>query len=77
MNQERPATKRQLKLIWVLAKQLGMDSDTLHELALGITGKDSIKILSLTEGKEIIEALTRAGAKIKKRECPAGIYLLT
>lgn len=68
MDGERPATKRQLKLIWVLARQLGMDSHALHELALEVTGRDSIKILSLGEGKTIIEALVCAGAKIKKKK---------
>jgi len=47
-----------------------MDSDQLHELVLGHTGKDSIKALSVTEGREIIEALIHVGGKIKKKRKP-------
>ena len=68
MNEQRSITKRQLKLIWVLGRDLGMNGDRLHEFALAVTGRDSIKILSLEEAKEIIEALVRAGAKIKKKK---------
>lgn len=63
-------TGEQIKLIWVLARQLGLDSDELHEVVAGITGKHSIKTLSVVEGKDVIEALARAGGKVTKKRKP-------
>ena len=63
-------TLRQNKLIWVLAGQLGMDSDMLHALVLETTGKASIKDLSVEEGIKVIERLARTGGKIKKKKKP-------
>lgn len=56
--------------MWVLARQVGMNSDQLHEMVSGHTGKNSIKALSITEGREIIEALIQIGGKIKKKRKP-------
>ncbi len=39
-------TRDQIKLIWVLARQLGMESNELHDVVSAVTGKDSIKALS-------------------------------
>jgi phage gp16-like protein len=61
-------TRDQIKLIWVLARQLGMESDELHEMVSVVTGKDSIKSLSVTEGMEVIEVLVRAGGRVKRRK---------
>jgi phage gp16-like protein len=61
-------TRDQIKLIWVLARQLGMESDELHEMVSVVTGKDSIKSLSVTEGTEVIEVLVRAGGRVKRRQ---------
>jgi len=63
-------TEGQIKLIWVLARQLGMDSDKLHDLVFGVTGQESIKALTVMEGKDVIEALARAGGKITKKRKP-------
>jgi phage gp16-like protein len=63
-------TRDQIKLIWVLARQLGMESDELHEMVSVVTGKDSIKSLSVTEGTEVIEVLVRAGGRVKKKRKP-------
>jgi phage gp16-like protein len=63
-------TRDQIKLIWVLARQLGMESDELHEMVSVVTGKDSIKSLSVTEGAEVIEVLVRAGGRVKKKRKP-------
>jgi len=63
-------TLKQNKLIWVLAGQLGMNSDMLHALVLAITGKVSIKDLSVEEGAKIIETLERTGGKIKRKKRP-------
>jgi hypothetical protein len=53
--------------MWVLARQLGMGSDDLHELVSGVTGKDSIRALSVIEGQAVIETLIRAGAIVRKK----------
>ncbi len=61
-------TRDQIRLMWVLAQQLGMGSDELHELVSGVTGKDSIRALSVIEGHVVIETLIRAGAIVRKRQ---------
>ena len=63
-------TEGQIKLIWVLARQLGMTSDDLHEMIAGATGKDSIKSLSTSEGARVIDSLVRAGARVKRKRQP-------
>lgn len=60
-------TDGQIKLIWVLARQLGMDSDGLHELVGGATGKDSITTLSTKEGADVIDSLVWAGGIVKRK----------
>ena len=63
-------TKRQIKLVWVLARQIGMDSDLLHELVFKVTGNDSLKALSIKEANQVIDSLIYAGAKVKKTTKP-------
>jgi len=63
-------TRDQIKLIWVLAHQLGMESNELHDVVSAVTGKDSIKALSVAEGTDIIEVLIRAGGRVKKKSKP-------
>jgi hypothetical protein len=63
-------SKDQIKLIWVLARQLDLDSDELHEVVAGITGKDSIKALSVGEGIEVVNTMIRAGGRVKKKRKP-------
>lgn len=63
-------TNRQLKLIWTLARQLGMDSDLLHKMVFDVTGKDSLKQLSCWEAGAIIDGLVDDGGKIKKKRKP-------
>lgn len=60
-------TTKQNKLIWVLAGQIGLDNEGLHELVKGATGKRSIKELSYTETVAVIESLQKAGARMKKK----------
>ena len=60
-------TGKQIKLLWVLARQIGMDSDCLHEIIFWITGKESMKDLSVLEAKEVIDSLVQDGAKVKKK----------
>ena len=63
-------TEGQTKLIWALARQLGMESDDLHELVSLTTGKDSIKALSTKEGADVIDNLVRAGGRVKRKRKP-------
>jgi hypothetical protein len=63
-------TRDQIKLIWVLTRQLGMEGNELHDVVSAVTGKDSIKALSVSEGTEIIEVLIRAGGRVKKKRKP-------
>ena len=63
-------TEKQIKLIWVLAKQLGVDSEALHELIHGAYGKTSLKSLAKIEAKTIIDRFIQAGGKVKKKSAP-------
>ena len=60
-------TDKQVKLIWVLARQLGMDNADLHDVVAGATGKDSITTLSIKEGADVIDSLIRAGGIVKRK----------
>jgi phage gp16-like protein len=60
-------TRDQIKLIWVLARQLGMESDELHDVVSGVTGKNSIRVLSVADATDVIEVLVRAGGRIRKK----------
>lgn len=60
-------TEKQNKMIWVLAGQIGLDDEGLHELVKGATGKESLKGLSYAETAAVIEALQKAGARAKKK----------
>ena len=63
-------TDKQIKLVWVLAKQLGIDDEGLHALVDKKTGKDSIKNLSCSEANAIITGLVVCGAQITKKRTP-------
>jgi len=63
-------TKKQIQVMWVLARQLGMADENLHDFVREQTGKHSIKGLSGSEGGEIIDSLIEAGAKVKKKRKP-------
>ena len=63
-------TEKQIKLMWVLAKQLGVDSEALHELIHGVYGKTSLKSLAKHEAKTIIDRFIQAGGKVKKKRAP-------
>lgn len=61
---------RDLRRIWVGARALGMDSDTLHELVKNITNKDSLKKLSQLERTKVIKDLESKGAYRYKKKTP-------
>lgn len=49
----------QMKKIWVMARNdLGMDSDLLHSLVKGRTGKESLRDLTSDEAKVVIDVMT-------------------
>lgn len=58
---------KQIKLIWVLAKQIGLDEDQVHDIIFQFTAKKSIKALSDLEINQLIEHFIRLGAQVKKR----------
>jgi hypothetical protein len=68
-------TEKQNKMIWVLAGQIGLDSEGLHELVKGATGKDSIRGLSYVETVAVIEILQKAGAETKSKKRKAKLRL--
>lgn len=61
------STGKQLKLIWVLARQAGLDSESLHAEVKTITGKPSIKTLNNAEVKEVMQRLLSKGVKPKRK----------
>ena len=69
-SSERKITEKQLKIIWTLARQLGMDSELLHEMVFEVTGKDSLKKLTVPEAVGIVDGLVDDGAKIRKKRKP-------
>lgn len=64
-----PSTK-QLKMIWVLARQIGLDDEGLHEMIEGLTGKKSLKELTKTDIKTVVNKLKLCGAKSAKKRQP-------
>ena len=59
---------KQIKLIWVLAKQIGLDEDQVHDIIFQFTTRKSIKTLSDIEVGQIVNHLIRLGARVKKRK---------
>jgi len=59
---------RDLRKIHVGARELGLDTELLHDLVKSITGKTSLKDLDATERGKVILELQRKGAfRYKKR----------
>lgn len=50
-------TSKQIAKIYALSKEMGVDSDLLHELVAAETGKDSIRKLTVPEAILIIDRL--------------------
>ena len=67
---ERKITEKQLRMIWTLARQLGMDDELVHEMVFQVTGKDSLKKLTVPEAVGIIDGLINDGAKVRKKRKP-------
>src|SRR3990172_5662021 len=60
-------SEKQIRMIWVLAHQVGLDDEGLHEMVAGHTGKDSLRKLTNADISHVIEELTKAGARIRKK----------
>lgn len=54
---EKAITSAQMRKIYALARDRGMDEDLLHLHIQTITGKDSMKELLLSEGIRVIDSL--------------------
>lgn len=52
-------SKPQNRKIWVMAKELGLDKDLLHEFIANITSKKSISSLTKTEAIKVIDAMEK------------------
>jgi hypothetical protein len=64
-------SEKQIRMIWALSHQLGLDDEELHEMVKGCTGKDSIKDLTRSDVHAVVEKFAQAGAKIKRaRKAP-------
>ena len=69
----RKITQAQQRKIHALARELGMDDDLLHGYVSMVTGKDSLKELSIMEAVRAIDGLEAkkgyaAGDRISRRQ---------
>ena len=69
-SKEKRITNKQLRLLWVLARQLGITDKLLHEIVFGASGRKSLKELSVLEAKVVIDNLVEDGAKVTKKRKP-------
>ncbi len=58
-----PITAAQMRKIHVIAREQGMDNDLLHIYVEIVTGKDSLKKLSINEAIKVINGLERKASK--------------
>ena len=65
----RKITAAQNRKIHMLASQLGMDDDLLHEFVGMVTGKEHISSLSISEAVKVIDGL------VGKREYASGSHM--
>jgi Protein of unknown function (DUF1018) len=64
-------SEKQIKMLWALARQLGLNDEGFHEMIKGLTGKDSIKDLMLDDVHAVVDKFAQAGVKVKKGRKPA------
>ena len=55
----RALTPAQMRCIYALARSGGLDSESLHAVVENTTGKDSIKLLTSLDAKNVIDRLKR------------------
>lgn len=53
----RKITQAQIRKIHALSRELGMDDDLLHEFTSMVTGKDSIRELSVMDAVRLIDSM--------------------
>lgn len=58
-------TSSQLKMIWGLARKLGMDSENVHALAKSVTGSDSLKQLDSQPAARLIDRMMAMAGQAK------------
>lgn len=63
-------TQAQMRRIFVLARERGLDNDLLHAHALTMLGKESLKTLTVSEAVRLIDSLDgkQQGNRITKRQ---------
>ncbi len=60
MLAEKPISAAQIKCLYALARKADLDDEQLHTFVKRVTGSDSIKALTLREGKNTIDYLQYA-----------------
>ena len=80
---EEAKRKRKIAQVWCLARDLNMDGDLLHVAVHGITGKDSIKKLTLNQLASVTKILSEKKQKDRRRQyaknselAAGGVHLL-
>lgn len=62
---EKVISAGQMRKIYVLARERGMDNDLLHAHIQALTGKESMKELTMLEGIRLIESLEGKPPELK------------
>lgn len=62
----KPIQPWQIKVMYAVSRSIGMDSDALHTMVMGLTEKESIKTLTEEQAACVI-------AELKKRQQPTAI----
>lgn len=58
-TQANVLTPQQMRCIYALARGGGISNDDLHAVVFATTGKDSIKLLTSADAKQVIDRLKR------------------
>lgn len=70
----REVTDAQRSKLFAAARELGLDNDELHALVKDVTGKTSVRQLTMDEAGHVIDALVQRGASSGARHpLPAGV----
>lgn len=56
-SNEAPVTRDQIRMLYALARESGIDSDVLHARAQAATGKEHLSHLTKTEAARLIDGL--------------------
>ena len=62
-TQANVLTPQQMRCIYALARGGGISNDDLHAVVFATTGKDSIKLLTSADAKQVIDRLKRLTAQ--------------